>query len=80
MSEIEVMKRLAFKVFVNTSCKGHYPVGFAAVVVAEDVDMAALRLNEELAKRGLEKTAEAKDMREISLSGVGVDILMDGNY
>lgn len=45
------MKKL--KVFWTDDFKGHYPVGTAAIVLAESFEDARILLNEELRKAGL---------------------------
>jgi len=68
------------KVWVNTSFEGHYPVGTAAVVVANSAEEAASLLNAELLYRGLEATAEAEDFERVPTSKPYVNILLDGDY
>jgi hypothetical protein len=59
--------------------KGHYPVGAAAVVVAENNIHAAELLNVELAKERL-KPVIAQDMIELDTSAPRAVVLCNGNY
>lgn len=68
------------KLFVNNSFTGHYPTGTAAVVVAPSRSRASEILKARLAKIGLPQEVDAKDMREVNLSGEQCEILYDGNY
>jgi hypothetical protein len=68
------------KVWVNTDCKGHYPVGFAAVVCSDTAEGAAYLLNEALFAQGLSKSAEAKDMKRFFTSKPSAVILNNGDY
>ena len=68
------------EVWTNTSCAGHYPVGFAAVVVAETKDRAAELLNDTKEKQGLSRDAEAKDFLRIPVHREYADILVNGDY
>ena len=68
------------KVFTNKEFTGWYPVGTAAVVVAESKEEAASRLNSALVSKGLEPSAKSEDM-DFLPQGVGYcRILNDGNY
>jgi len=62
--------------------KGHYPVGVAAVVVAETAEQAAFYLGEILESRGLEQpeAIDPDDMQELPLEDGQYLILCDGNY
>lgn len=70
------------KVWTNNCFTGHYPVGTAAVVVAEDATDAAELLNQSLRDMGLPGDAEAGEMVEITIAEdtTSVTILCDGNY
>ena len=68
------------KVFTTTGFKGHYPVGTAAVVVAESKEKAAALLNVELKRKGLPDTVKSTDMRQLRQDRISVNILCDGNY
>lgn len=67
------------KVFINTRFKGFYPVGTAAVVVANNVEEACTLLNEELAARGLDATTVDK-FTQIKTNKPFAEILLDGDY
>lgn len=69
------------KVFAFTGFKGHWPVGTAALVIAEDMNEAARLLSDELADRGLGQIIDVKEAVEVNPSaGKGVRILLDGDY
>ena len=68
------------KVWLNKKFKGYYPVGVAAVVIADDVVSAERMLNEELKSCGLEQTAKAENFVECLIDQPSVMILCDGNY
>jgi hypothetical protein len=67
------------KIFVNTTFTGFYPVGTAAVVVAENKEQAAEILSASLKELHLEPVT-AEDMIQISTKNPGAFILCDGNY
>lgn len=75
------MKR-RLKVFYNTEFTGHWPVGTAALVVAENAATAAVMLRDELAKQGLDQEVPATHMIELKATGnePQVIILLNGNY
>jgi hypothetical protein len=68
------------KIYTNNEFTGHWPVGTAAVVIADNSWKAAVLLNEELEKRNLRPTANEKDMKEFQMDCDKVLILCDGNY
>lgn len=77
------------KVFTCTTFTGHYPVGAAAVVVAEDKEAALPLLVIELQRVGLAgmkadnngpTPLTFSDLREIPLVSGTVSVLVDGNY
>ena len=74
------------KVYYCDEFKGFYPVGTAAVVIAENKVQAKKILFAELRAIGLsgvkhDKTAiTAKDLVEISLDKANVVVISDGNY
>ena len=63
--------------YTNTTFKGYYPVGTAAVVHARSRKEAAERLNAELVQIGLPGDVKPEDML---LFRIGVRILCNGNY
>ncbi len=67
------------KIWTNNEFAGHWPVGTAAVVVAETPEDAAEYLNMFLAERGL-GPCEAKQFKEMPFEDGQVAILSDGNY
>lgn len=67
------------KVFTCTEFAGHYPVGTAAVIVAQDMAEARNILAKELASRGLELEEDEKVV-ELILDAPKAIILRDGNY
>lgn len=70
------------KVFHNTEFTGHWPVGTAALVVAENAATAAVLLRDELAKQGLDQEVLAAHMVELKLKDDKrqVIVLLNGNY
>lgn len=68
------------KVYSNTQFAGHYPVGTAAIVVAESPEQAAQFLEDELKKHGLHEKVKVEDMKLVPLKVGFVDVLCDGNY
>jgi hypothetical protein len=68
------------KIYTNTVFTGHWPVGTAAVVIADNATTAAVLLNEELKKSDLPQTAKKNDMKEFPMDCDTVLILCDGNY
>ena len=67
------------KVFTCTNFEGFYPVGTAAVVVAENVTEADMLLRNKLNSIGLSQDDELI-LEELSLNSSVVVILRDGNY
>lgn len=70
------------KVWTNTTATGYWPVGFAAVVVAETAERAAHFLNLKLAALNMVQSEPIKpaEMVEVDTTKVNVTILADGNY
>ena len=67
--------------YTNTTATGHYPVGFAAIVLAKDKHNAAAKLNAELREQGLPGYAKAKDMIEFPIGPQDdVRVLCNGDY
>lgn len=67
-------------VYVCNQFRGHYPVGTAAVVVAESQEHAAQLLNEQLVTQGLTASADENMMALVVQTSPQVVILCDGNY
>jgi len=67
-------------VWINASFEGHYPIGVAAVVVAESPERASILLNEELVKEGLKPTATADQFSLVIPSEEAALIICNGNY
>lgn len=68
------------KVWTITGFDGHYPVGTAAVVVAETAEQAAAELNRELLERGLSGNVAPSTLRKLDTRTLGAVVLCDGNY
>jgi hypothetical protein len=69
------------KVFTHKKFTGHYPVGCAAVVVAETTLQAKYLLEAEIIKAGLVPQAiNESDFNEIDPSKPSATVLLDGNY
>jgi hypothetical protein len=60
--------------------EGHYPVGTAAIVTAENVEMAIKLLESELSRIGLTQEIKPEQLIPMVTSSRKVRILCDGNY
>lgn len=67
------------KVFTTTNFKGYYPVGTAAVIVAETEEEADRLLIESLSKMHLIQD-EPPELKEVDTSVPHASVLLDGNY
>ena len=67
------------KIWTNNEFKGHYPVGTAAIVIAETAEDAADYLSLFLNERGL-PNAKAEQFKEMAYKEGQTRILADGNY
>jgi hypothetical protein len=67
------------RLWTTTEFTGHYPVGTAAVVVAETVEQAFELMREQLKRHSLDHT-QGFGMREIPATEPAAYILCDGNY
>jgi hypothetical protein len=67
-------------IYTNNSFEGYYPVGTAAVVIAETAEEAAEILEGELESRGMDQQINPKTMIKLDASSQDVVILNDGNY
>lgn len=68
------------KVWTNTKFQGHWPVGTAAVVVADTAEQAAELLNNALICRGLGRTAIAADFEKLPTNRPIAVVLNNGDY
>ena len=73
------------RIWINNNFKGFYPVGTAAVIIADSVEEARDLLQAELDKLGLkqptsERPIPLKYFTELSLNEPKAKILNDGNY
>lgn len=68
------------KVWTNKQFSGHWPVGTAAVVVADTAGQAAEALNDELEARGLGRTATPEQFEQLPTSRQIARVLCDGDY
>ena len=75
-----VKEKALYKVFTNNTFHGHWPVGSAAVVVAESAEAAAFQLEVTLALNGLYQSFKSEEMVEVDLDIAKCYILWDGNY
>lgn len=66
------------KVYYSNDFKGRWPVGTAALVVANDEAEARTLLQAELDKKGLPQSEFT--LKRVSRAEVGVTILADGDY
>lgn len=67
------------KVFTATGFQGHWPVGTAAVVVAETEEEADRLLIESLSKMDLIQDEPVK-LQEVDTTVTHVSVLLDGDY
>ena len=67
-------------VFVNSAFEGHWPVGVAAVVIANTAIEAAELLNDELQKRGLRRSATREQFVKLADDKHQAVVLCDGDY
>jgi hypothetical protein len=68
------------KIYTCTDFTGVWPVGVAAVVVADCAAAAEHMLNVALRARGLPGDAEVHEAAAIDVDQPGVRFLADGNY
>lgn len=68
------------KVWTNTEFQGRWPVGVAAVCVAENAVAAASMLNDDLESRGLPRSAKPEQFVAMSVDVPQARILCDGDY
>jgi len=69
------------KVFTCVDFEGFWPVGVAAVVVAEDARHAATLLEAKLVAENLRaQTIDPASMIEVDTTQAGARIVQDGNY
>lgn len=66
--------------YTITGFTGHWPVGTAAVVVAQTAAMAAQALEEALRQQGLPQVIDPAKMERLSTYVPTIRILNDGNY
>jgi hypothetical protein len=71
---------MAVKVWTNNRFEGHYPVGTAAVVVADTAEQAAEVLNNQLEQIGLQRSAVAAQFEQLSTHRQTARVLCDGDY
>jgi len=67
------------KVFTCTTFNGHYPLGTAAIVVADDQGRARKMLGRELVKAGLSLRKE-DEVLELDMEAPHAKVLCDGNH
>jgi len=67
-------------IYTCNSFSGQYPVGTSAVIVAESVDDAKKRLENELKRIGLEQKINPEQIKVVETDLPDVIILNDGNY
>jgi hypothetical protein len=68
------------KVWTIKGFEGHWPVGTAAVVVAETAADAARELNRELQAIGLSGNVQPHELRALDTTSPGAVVLCDGDY
>lgn len=67
-------------VYTCTQFTGHWPVGSAAVVVADSPEKAAQLLNAKLREEGLKGDAAPFEMKAVPITAGFVDVLCNGDY
>ena len=68
------------KVWTNNEFTGHWPVGTAAVVVADTAQQAAELLAAELAKEGLTDPVTEDQFKQLKTDSPLVRVLHNGDY
>lgn len=69
------------KVYTCTNFEGHYPVGVAAIIVANGEEQARLLLMAAMKMEGLEQENPLNlAFEEIDTNKFGATILMNGDY
>lgn len=68
------------KTWTCNDFEGHWPVGTALVVTADNVELAIKMIEEELDKRGLPQKIEPKQLIPLPTRHRHVRILCDGDY
>jgi len=68
------------RVWTNRTFQGHYPVGAAAVVVADFQSDAAMLLLRKLNEIGIPQGVPPNEMIELNTEVPSVTILRDGDY
>ena len=68
------------RVWTSNEFGGHWPVGTAAVVVAETVESACEILMEKLGAIGLGQTVRPDQLQEITTETAHAVVLCDGDY
>lgn len=68
------------KVYINTSFKGHHPVGTSALIIAGNSSEAANLLETALSNNFLTQEVLDEEMKEISLNEARAIIMQDGDY
>lgn len=67
-------------IYTCTEFQGHWPVGTAAVVVAQDRGHARRLLNRELKERGLPEVTSTEGIKLVDTAVAKALILLDGEY
>lgn len=68
------------RVWTNTEFPGHWPVGTAAVVVADTREQAAELLNSALEKGGLGQPAKPEQFVQLPTNKPHAVVLCNGDY
>lgn len=67
-------------VYTANDWRGHYPVGAAAVIVAETHEQAKVLLEARLAAEGLAQDVPLDEIYPLDMSTARAFVLVDGNY
>lgn len=68
------------RVWTCNDFKGYWPVGSAAVVVADSESEARAALDDELRRMGLDGLRDRDEVVELDTTSPRVSVLWDGNY
>lgn len=68
------------KLWTCTEFTGHYPVGTAALVVANDEEQACRMLEDVLLANGLRQEIKPEMLKRVSMGATRAILLCDGNY
>lgn len=68
------------KLWTCTTFSGHWPVGTAAIVIANNVDYACIALEDDLRKQWLSQTITPDMLEQVKFDAPKVIVLNNGDY